>query len=192
LGNGEESLTAPIKTISSREVYRNKWTTVREDVIERAKGERGIYGVVDKEPSCLVIPLETTTDGEFLYLVSQFRYTIGKRMMEFPQGTWEGSDADPATIARGELREETGLRAARMTQLGSLQIAYGVLNQIQHIFLAEELTQGDHERDAEETDLEVHRVTVADVETMLLDGTITDNCSAAAWALYRLWRERPS
>jgi len=27
---------------------------------------------------------------------------------------------------------------------------------------------------------------------MLLDGTITDNCSAAAWALYRLWRERPS
>lgn len=163
---------------------------MREDVIERANGERGIYGVVDKEPSCLVIPLETTADGEFLYLVSQFRYTISKRMMEFPQGTWEGSDADPLTVALGELREETGLRADRMTPLASLQIAYGVLNQVQHIFLAEGLSQGDHSRDAEESDLEVHRVSVAEFEAMLLDGTIVDNCSAAAWGLYRLWRER--
>ena len=137
-----------------------------------------------------MIPLETTAQGEFLYLVSQFRYTVGKRLMEFPQGTWEGSSADPLTVASGELREETGLRAGRMTPLASLQIAYGILNQVQHIFLAEDLTQGEHERDAEETDLEVHRVTVAEFETMLLDGTIVDNCSVAAWAIYRLWRER--
>jgi 8-oxo-dGTP pyrophosphatase MutT (NUDIX family) len=161
-------------------------------VIERADGQRGIYGVVDKDDSCLVIPLEASTDGEFLYLVSQYRYTVGKRLMEFPQGTWEGSDADPTTIARGELREETGLRADRMTPLASLQIAYGVLNQVQHIFLAEDLTQGEHERDAEETDLEVHRVSVAEFETMLLDGTIVDNCSVSAWGIYRLWRGRKS
>jgi 8-oxo-dGTP pyrophosphatase MutT (NUDIX family) len=161
-------------------------------VIERADGQRGIYGVIDKDDSCLVIPLEASTDGEFLYLVSQYRYTVGKRLMEFPQGTWEGSDADPTTIARGELREETGLRADRMTPLASLQIAYGVLNQVQHIFLAEDLTQGEHERDAEETDLEVHRVSVAEFETMLLDGTIVDNCSVSAWGIYRLWRGRKS
>jgi 8-oxo-dGTP pyrophosphatase MutT (NUDIX family) len=191
LGIGEESLSAPeIKTIGSREIYRNKWMRVREDVIERANGERGIYGVVDKEPSCLVIPLETTAEGEFLYLVSQFRYTVGKRLMEFPQGTWEGSDAGPDTVARGELREETGLHADRMTHLASLQIAYGVLNQVQHIYLAECLTQGEHDRDAEETDLEVHRVSMAEFEAMLLDGTIVDNCSTAAWGVYRVWRER--
>ena len=191
MGIGEESLSPhEIKTIGSREIYRNKWMRVREDVIERANGERGIYGVVDKEPSCLVIPLETTAEGEFLYLVSQFRYTVGKRLMDFPQGTWEGSDADPITVARGELREETGLRADRMTPLASLQIAYGALNQVQHLYLAEGLTQGEHDRDAEETDLEVHRVTVAEFETMLLDGTIVDNCSVAAWGVYRLWRER--
>jgi 8-oxo-dGTP pyrophosphatase MutT (NUDIX family) len=161
-------------------------------VIERADGQRGIYGVVDKEDSCLVIPLEITSDGEFLYLVSQFRYTVGKRLMEFPQGTWEASDADPLTIARGELREETGLRAARMQPLASLQIAYGVLNQVQHIFLAEGLTQGEHERDAEESDLQVHRVSVAEFEAMLLDGRIVDNCSAAAWGIYRLWHARNS
>jgi ADP-ribose pyrophosphatase len=123
-------------------------------------------------------------------LVSQYRYTVGKRMMEFPQGTWEGSDADPATVARGELREETGLRADRMTPLASLQIAYGVLNQVQHIYLAEGLIQGEHERDAEESDLEVHRVRVAEFEAMLLDGRVVDNCSAAAWGVYRLWRDR--
>ena len=62
---------------------------MREDVIERANGERGIYGVVDKDPGCIIIPLEKTPEGEFLYLVSQFRYTVGKRLMEFPQGTWK-------------------------------------------------------------------------------------------------------
>ena len=64
------------------------------------------------------------------------------------------------------------------------------MNQKQHVFLAEGLTPGPHHRDAEESDLEVHRVTVAEFEAMLLDGRIVDNCSAAAWGMYRLWRER--
>ncbi len=178
----------PIRTIASREVYRNRWTRVREDEIERANGERGIYGVVDKDPACIVIPLEATPEGEFLYLVKQFRYTVGARFMELPQGGWETPDAVPEEIARGELREETGLRAERMTLLATLQIGYGVLNQKQHVFLAEGLTQGERELDAEESDLEVHRVRVAEFEAMLLDGTIVDNCSAAAWCIYRLWR----
>ncbi len=72
-----------IKTISSREVYRNPWTSVREDVIERANGKRGIYGVIDKDPACIVIPLESGTDGEFVYLIEQFRYTVGARLWSF-------------------------------------------------------------------------------------------------------------
>jgi hypothetical protein len=77
-----------------------------------------------------------------------------------------------------------------MTLLTTLQIGYGVMNQKQHVFLAEGLTHGEYDRDAEETDLEVRRVSVAEFETMLLDGRIVDNCSAAAWGIYRLWRER--
>ena len=147
----------PIKTISSREVYRNHWTRVREDVIERADGQRGFYGVVDKDPACLIIPLETTPEGEFLTLVEQFRYTVGGRFMELPQGGWEQADVVPKEMARGEL--------------------------------AEELTLGARDLDPEEADLVVHRVRVAEFEAMLLDGTIVDNCSAAAWGIYRLWRE---
>jgi hypothetical protein len=31
---------------------------------------------------------------------------------------------------------------------------------------------------------------VTEFEAMLVDGTIVDGCSAAAWGIYRLWRER--
>lgn len=179
-----------IKTISSREVYRNPWTRVREDVIERANGQRGIYGVVDKDPASLIIPLETTPEGEFVYLVEQFRYTVGGTYLEFPQGGWEQAEVVPEELARGELREETGLTAERMTLLSTLQIAYGVMNQKHHIFLAEGLTAGEHDRDPEESDLAVRRVRVKEFETMVLEGKIVDNCSVAAWGLYRLWRER--
>ena len=112
-----------IKTISSREVYRNPWTSVREDVIERSNGARGIYGVIDKDPACIVIPLDVTPEGEFVYLVEQYRYTVGGRFLEFPQGGWEVAKVDPEALSRGELREETGLIADRMTFLSTLQIA---------------------------------------------------------------------
>lgn len=179
-----------IRTISSREVYRNRWTRVREDVIERTNGQRGIYGVVDKDPAAIIIPLEVTAEGEFVYLIEQFRYTVGARHIEFPQGGWEMANVDAEELARGELREETGLNAEKMTYLSTLQIAYGVMNQQQHVFLAEGLTIGEAEPDVEEHDLVVRRVSVAEFEQMLLDGVIVDNCSVAAWGLYKLWRER--
>jgi 8-oxo-dGTP pyrophosphatase MutT (NUDIX family) len=179
-----------IKTISSREVYRNAWTRVREDVIERSNGERGIYGVIDKDPACIVIPLDVGPDGEFVYLIEQFRYTVGGRHWELPQGGWEVAEVVPEELARGELKEETGLTAERMTLLSTLQIAYGVMNQKHYVCLAEGLTLGDATPDAEESDLVVRRVSVAEFEAMILDGTIVDNCSVAAWGLYRLWQER--
>ena len=179
-----------IRTISSREVYRNPWTSVREDVIERSNGQRGIYGVIDKDPACIVIPLEHTADGDFIWLVHQYRYTVGASFFELPQGGWEQADADPEEMARGELREETGLRAERVTHLAPLWIGYGVMRQTQHVFLAEGLAQGEHERDPEEHDMTVHRVPVAEFEAMLLDGRVMDNCSAAAWGIYRVWRDQ--
>ena len=103
-----------IKTISSREVYRNQWTRVREDVIERANGERGIYGVVDKDPACIIIPLERTAEGEFVTLVEQYRFTVGGRFMELPQGGWEtgrrGAGGDGAR--RAARRDRPDARSA--------------------------------------------------------------------------------
>ena len=36
-----------MRTTGSREVYRNPWIRVREDVVERADGSAGVYGVVE-------------------------------------------------------------------------------------------------------------------------------------------------
>lgn len=181
----------PIKTISSRTVYRNKWSTVREDVIERANGERGIYGVLDKDPACIVIPLERTADGDSLTLVHQYRYTVEASFYEFPQGGWEsGPDVDIEALARGELREETGLSAGRLTYIGSNWIAYGAMRQKHHVWLAEDLTPGEMHLEAEEQGLTVHRVRVEVFEAMLLDGRVMDGCSIAAWGMYLVWKKQ--
>jgi 8-oxo-dGTP pyrophosphatase MutT (NUDIX family) len=193
-GVGEQVSSAmeekPIRTVSSREVYRNPWCRVREDVIERSNGERGIYGVMDKDPACIVIPLEQAEDGEFVWLVRQYRYTVGGTFYELPQGGWETAEVNPEELARGELAEETGLRVERMTPLADLWIAYGAMRQIHHVFLAEGLSQGETERDPEEHDMTVHRVAVSEFEAMLLDGRVMDNCTAAAWGVYRVWRDK--
>jgi 8-oxo-dGTP pyrophosphatase MutT (NUDIX family) len=185
----------PIRTISSREVYRNAWTSVREDVIERVDSrtgerQRGIYGVIDKHPAAIVIALEHGPDGEHVWLVRQFRYTVGDTFFELPQGGWELAEVDPEEMARGELAEETGLRAQRMTLLTKLWIGYGVMRQLHYVYLAEGLAQGEAARDPEEHDMTVHRVRVSEFEAMLLDGRVMDNCSAAAWGVYRVWRDR--
>jgi ADP-ribose pyrophosphatase len=97
---------------------------------------------------------------------------------------------NPADLARGELKEELGLDAAHMTCLGSLWIAYGFTRQRQHVFLATGLTQTERDPDAEEHDLVVRSVSIEEFEQMMLDGTIRDNCTLAAWGLYLLWKAR--
>ncbi len=180
---------APIRTISTREVYRNKWSRVREDVIERANGERGIYGILDKDPACLVIPLERTPAGDFVTLVHQYRYTVEASFYEFPQGGWEIADPDQEALARGELREETGLSSGKLTLIGKNWIAYGAMRQMHHVWLAEELTQGHPDLEAEEEGLTVHRVRVEEFEAMIRDGRVMDSCSLAAWGMYLIWRK---
>jgi 8-oxo-dGTP pyrophosphatase MutT (NUDIX family) len=175
-----------IKTLSSREVYRNPWLRLREDEIERSNGVRGIYGVVEKDDCAIIIPVE----GDTIYLVEQFRYTIQQRALELPQGGWETADVDPEELARGELREETGLTAATMTFLGTMWIAYGFARQRQFVYLATGLTAAGNDPDPEEDDLVLKTATIAEFEQMLLDGTIQDSCTIAAWGLYRMWKER--
>ncbi len=174
-----------IRTVASREVYRNRWMRVREDEIERSNGVRGIYGVVEKHPCAVVIPL----DGDRLHMVRQYRYTVGEVCLEFPQGGWERADVDIRELAAGELREETGLRAGSLVYLGPLYVAYGFCNQQQHAFLATELTAGAHERDPEEHDLTVETVPVVEFEQMLREGRVKDCCTIAAWGLYKIWKE---
>jgi ADP-ribose pyrophosphatase len=175
-----------IATLASREVYRNQWLRLREDRILRSNGKEGIYSVVEKDDCAIILPIE---DGR-VWLVEQFRYTIQERALELPQGGWEMENVDPEELARGELKEETGLHANEMTYLGFLWIAYGFSQQKQHVFLATGLTMKERDPDDEEHDLVIHTRTLAEFEQMILDGTIRDASTIAAWGLYLTRKQR--
>jgi len=177
-----------VESLGSHEVYANRWMRVREDTIQHADGSAGIYGVVDKPDYALVIPL----DGQRMQLVEQFRYPLGLRRWEFPQGTApDRADVEPATLAARELREETGLRAGRMTEIGLLDVAPGMSSQRGRVFLATELVAGEPEREHEEQDMRTAWFPRTKVESMITSGEITDAQSVAAYALLLL-HERDS
>jgi 8-oxo-dGTP pyrophosphatase MutT (NUDIX family) len=172
-----------IHRVASREVYRNSWLTLREDDIRHPDGSPGIYSVIDKPTYALVIP----RDGDRFHLVEQFRYPLGMRRWEFPQGTAPGQeDLEPFALAARELREETGLRATSMELLGMLDVAPGMCSQRGRVFLATGITEGDHDREHEEQDMHSEWFTRVQLEQMIRDGVITDSQSLAAWALLML------
>ncbi|MGV9297361.1 NUDIX domain-containing protein [Amycolatopsis sp. NPDC003676] len=177
----------PIQRVATREVYRNNWMTVREDAIRRADGSDGIYGVVDKPTYALVIPL----DGDRLHLVDQFRYPVGMRRWEFPQGTAPDlAETPPAELAQRELREETGLRASTFTELGMLDVAPGLTSQRGHVYLATGLTEGEPERELEEQDMRTAWFSRTEVEKMISTGEFSDAQSVAAYTLLLLHERR--
>lgn len=177
---------AEIKTLDTRVVYRNPWMTVREDAIERADGSRGIYGVVDKPDFVVVAAVQ---DG-LVHLVEQYRYPVGARLWELPQGSW-GTGAGPDSgsaedLARAELREETGITAGRLQHLAHLHEAYGYSTQAFDLYLATDLTFGEPDLEPEEQGLVCRAFTIDEAIGRIVRGEITDAVTVAAFGLLRL------
>ena len=169
-----------MRVVSTRVVYENRWMRVHEDRTEREDGTPGLYGWVEKPPSALIVPID---DGH-VWLIEQFRHPVQARFWEFPQGAWEeAADATPEVLARGELAEETGLRAAQMDHLGTLHFAYGLSDQSVDVFRATGLEPGEQALEATEQDLVVRRFTVDEVDRMVRENEIRDAASVAAWHL---------
>ena len=176
-------MISPVRTTSSRSIYTNAWMTVREDTFVRPDGGEGLYGVVDKPDYALVIAL----DRGALMMVEQYRYPLGLRRWEFPQGTApDRATMAPGELAARELREETGLTAASWEELGLLDVAPGVSSQRGRVYLATGVSQGETEREATESDMRASWIPRADVEAMVRAGEITDAQSIAAYALLGL------
>jgi 8-oxo-dGTP pyrophosphatase MutT (NUDIX family) len=174
-----------IEQLTTRTVYQNAWMTVREDGVRRADGGSGIYAVVDKPASALVMPFER--DG--FWLVEQYRYPAGQRSWEFPMGTLpDRADGDPMELARLELAQETGLAAGRLRQIGRFFHAPGMASQACNVFLATDLTPDPHAAapDPEEDDLLVRWFTRSEVERMIRSGVIVDAATIASYGLLAL------
>jgi 8-oxo-dGTP pyrophosphatase MutT (NUDIX family) len=171
----------------TRTVYENRWMRLREDQTLLPDGSPGIYAVVEKAPAAVILPC----DGEHVWLVEQYRHPVGEMFWELPQGAWDDvPDAAPEELARGELVEETGLRAGKMERLGRMFFAYGISDQRFDVWLATELTEGEQQLEVTEQGLEVGKFTLAEVDDMVLDGRIGDAASVAALGLLRLRQER--
>lgn len=170
-----------MQTTSSRQVYANAWMSVREDEVVLPDGRPGLYGVVDKPDFALVVPRE---DDGHLWLVEQYRYPVQRRSWEFPQGSWSStSGGGPVELARAELREETGLRAADLRHLGRLDEAPGFCSQRFDVWLATGLVAGAPEREVTEQGMRTRRVDDAELRRMVRTGELVDAASIAAYAL---------
>ncbi len=113
--------------------------SVREDEVAFPSGAQGTYSVVDKQDFVVVLPY---ADGGF-WLVQQFRYPVGRREWEFPQGGWPaGHDRVTGRAGRRRAREETGFEPASLVHLGRLYAGYGYSSQGFDVFLATGLTAG--------------------------------------------------
>jgi len=166
--------------VASREIYRNAWIRVREDRVIRPDGQPGIYGVVEFEPAVGVVAI---TSDERVYLVGQYRYATECYSWEIVTGYSEAGE-DQLIAAQRELREETGLVAARWTPLGTCQISNSVTNQIGYLFLAEELDQGASFPDGTEA-LAVKTVPLGEALRLAQTSILTQAFSLVG--LYRAW-----
>jgi 8-oxo-dGTP pyrophosphatase MutT (NUDIX family) len=173
----------PWLTLSSREVYDNPWIRLREDAVIRPDGEQGIYGVVHfKNIAVGVLAVEEDS----IYLVGQYRYTLGRYSWEIPEGGCPEGE-DPLLAAQRELAEETGLRAEKWEKLGEAHLSNSVTDELAVWFLATELTQGEHDPDGTEQ-LSIRRVPSAQALRMALTGEITDALSLLAIMHYQIAR----
>ncbi len=172
---------ADIVRTGTRVVYENRWMRVREDNIALRDGSTGIYGVIEKSDFVVVAALEAGR----LHLVEQFRYPVGGRYWELPQGSSEQS-TDPVAVARAELREEAGVEADRLTDAGTLFSGYGFATPRFHVFLATGLRQVTAAREHTEQDMISRAFDLAEVERMIRDGVVKDAITVAALGLLRL------
>jgi 8-oxo-dGTP pyrophosphatase MutT (NUDIX family) len=184
----EVAAAAPeIRTLTSSVVYADDWIRLRKDEIERLDGSRGTYAFLDKRDFALIIPAE---NGGF-HLVEEYRYPLGRRGWSFPQGGFPHDETGTADeLARMELAQETGLRAATMTHLGRYAAGHGMTNQYCQAFVATGLTPGPSALEPEELGLEHTWLRRDRFEEMVSGGLIVDDSTLAAYALLLLAESR--
>jgi len=158
-------------------------------VIERSfevRGRRISYDVVRRRPAVVIMPL----DGGTVYMIKQFRGSIGKWLWEFPAGTLEEGE-DPRSCALRELEEETGLKAGRLEELGKFFASPGYTDEVLYSYLATDLEVGESELEEDEI-LKVFRFPLREVVQMTIRGEIEDSKTLATLALFLIKRVDPS
>lgn len=157
------------KWIESQIVYKGNIFSVREGEIETDNG--GIFPrqIVLNPGGVGVVALLNNQ----ITLVSQFRISINKKILEIPSGRREENE-HPESCARRELLEEVGYDANKLDLISEYYTAVGFSTEKMYIYMAidPKVTQSKPEVDE---DLEIIHLSLADVKRMLDQGEFEDS-----------------
>ena len=163
------------RTLTTREVYANRWIRVREDIAELPDGRSTIYGVIEARPAVGVLPF---LDDHTVLLVGQYRYVARGFYWEMPTGAMNPGEAEEAAAQR-ELAEEAGYEATRLVKLCTFRSSKSVLDEVAHLYVAEGLRPAS--RDGDDTEfIEVRPFPFAEVVRMVERSEIVDAMTVIA------------
>jgi ADP-ribose pyrophosphatase len=150
---------------------------VNLEQMEVRVGTKGwhVYQVVRHPGGVGVLPLH---DDGTVTLIRQLRPAMGEKLLEIPAGRLAPGE-DPADCGRRELVEETGIVAASLLPLGRYYPSPGVFDEVIHLFLGKELSQGASEPELYE-DIETVRLPLAEALRMAETDRIRDGKTIVA------------
>ncbi|MBI2572270.1 NUDIX hydrolase [Candidatus Woesearchaeota archaeon] len=125
----------PWRVDVSKVIYRNPWLMLEEDEVEHS-GVKSVFGYVTLKDGAHVLPIDE--EGN-VYLLEEFRYGIGKEVIEVAGGAIEKGET-PLAAATRELAEELGIKAGRMVELGIIYPLPTYALYKVHLYLALDLT----------------------------------------------------
>ena len=166
------------KFLKSEEVFTGNLLTVYCDQVELPNGKEASREFIRHPGAIAVVPV--TDDGKIV-LVRQYRYPVGKNMLEVPAGKLDKGEQPDQCVLR-ELEEETGYVAKNIRKLSSIYTTPGFTDEVIHLYIAEELTLAKQCPDEDEF-LDVEIYTKEEIRAMIEDGTINDAKSMLALLL---------
>jgi ADP-ribose pyrophosphatase len=151
------------------ELFKGHFLHAYRDTVELPDGTQATREYVIHPGAVMVIPL--LDDGR-LVLERQFRYPMGKVMIEFPAGKLDTGE-DPLVCAKRELLEETGYSAREWARAGLLHPVISYSTEFIDIWFARGLALNQRQLDEGEF-LEVFTATPAELLGWCRDGEVTD------------------
>lgn len=158
------------KQIEREEIYDGAVLHVVRDKIRLPDGNTSYREFCLHKGAVAVIPI--TEDNEVI-LVRQYRYAHHREFIEIPAGKFDFIGEEPLEAAKRELSEETGAEAGKYTSLGILDTTPALIDEVIHLYMAEDLTYGEMHLDEDEF-LSVFKLPLIDAVDMVMSGKIRD------------------